>query len=81
MDKLFITIVNNGLVASWIILAVIVLRKLLNRIPKWVNCLLWGLVAIRLAIPFSIESIFSLIPSAKPVPADIKYAKIPKIDS
>ena len=81
MDKLFITIVNNGLVASWIILAVIVLRKLLNRIPKWVNCLLWGLVAIRLAIPFSIESIFSLIPSAKPVPADIEYAKIPKIDS
>ena len=77
MDKLFITIVNNGLVASWIILAVIVLRKLLNRIPKWVNCLLWGLVAIRLAIPFSIESIFSLIPSAKPVPADIEYAKIP----
>lgn len=81
MDNLFITIVNNGLVASWIILAVIVLRKLLNRIPKWVNCLLWGLVAIRLAIPFSIESIFSLIPSAKPVPADIEYAKIPKIDS
>ena len=81
MDKLFITIVNNGLVASWIILVVIVLRKLLNRIPKWVNCLLWGLVAIRLAIPFSIESIFSLIPSAKPVPADIEYAKIPKIDS
>ena len=81
MDKLFITIVNNGLVASWIILAVIVLRKLLNRIPKWVNCLLWGLVAIRLAVPFSIESIFSLIPSAKPVPADIEYAKIPKIDS
>ena len=32
MDKLFITIANNGLVASWIILAVIVLRKLLNRI-------------------------------------------------
>ena len=81
MDKLFITIVNNALVASWIILAVIVLRKLLNRISKWVNCLLWGLVAIRLAIPFSIESIFSLIPSAKPVPADIEYAKIPKIDS
>lgn len=81
MDKLFITIVNNGLVASWIILVVIVLRKLLNRIPKWVNCLLWGLVAIRLAIPFSIESIFSLIPSANPVPADIEYAKIPKIDS
>ena len=81
MDKLFITIVNNGLVASWIILVVIVLRKLLNRIPKWVNCLLWGLVAIRLAVPFSIESIFSLIPSAKPVPADIEYAKIPKIDS
>lgn len=85
MDKLFIAILNNTLVASWIIFAVIVLRfvfkKFIKKIPKWVNCLLWGLVAIRLVFPFSIESIFSLIPSAKPVPVDIEYAKVPKINS
>lgn len=81
MDKLFIMILNNTLVASWIILAVIVFRQLFKKVPKWINCFLWGLVAIRLAVPFSVESIFSLIPSAKPVPADIEYAKIPQIDS
>lgn len=42
---------------------------------------LWGLVGIRLAFPFSIESIFSLIPSAKPIPSDIEYAAIPQIDA
>lgn len=85
MDRLFITVLNNVLVSSWIILAVVVIRfvfkKFIKKIPKWVNCLLWGLVAIRLVFPFSIESIFSLIPSAKPVPLDIEYAKVPQIDS
>ena len=81
MDKLFITILNNALVASWIILAVIICRQLFRKAPKWINCVLWGLVAIRLIIPFSIESIFSLVPSAKPVPVDIEYAKVPQINS
>ena len=81
MDKLFITILNNALVASWIILAVIICRLLFKKAPKWINCILWGLVAIRLAVPFSIESIFSLVPSAKPVPVDIEYAKVPQINS
>lgn len=85
MDRLFITILNNALVASWIILAVIILRfvfkKFIKKIPKWVNCLMWVLVAVRLVFPFSIESIFSVVPSAKPVPMDIEYAKVPQIDS
>ena len=81
MDKIFILILNNALVAGWMILAVIAFRLLFKKAPKWMNCLLWGLVAIRLFIPFSIESIFSLIPSAKPIPADFEYAQIPQIDS
>lgn len=81
MDKLFILILNNALVAGWMIMAVIVFRLLFKKAPKWMNCLLWGLVAIRLFIPFSVESIFSLIPSAKPIPANFEYAQIPQIDS
>lgn len=81
MGKIFILILNNALVAGWMILAVIVFRLLFKKAPKWMNCLLWGMVAIRLLIPFSIESIFSLIPSAKPIPANIEYAQIPQIDS
>ncbi|MGN0244971.1 MAG: M56 family metallopeptidase [Lachnospiraceae bacterium] len=81
MDKIFILILNNALVAGWMILAVLVFRLLFKKAPKWMNCLLWGLVAIRLFIPFSIESVFSLIPSAKPIPANFEYAQIPQIDS
>ena len=85
MNNIFITILNNALVASWIILAVIILRflfkKIFKKVPKWINCLLWGLAGVKLLLPFSIESIFSLIPSAKPVPENIEYAKIPQIDS
>lgn len=81
MEKLFLTILNNALVASWIILAVSFLKFVLRKMPKWIHCLLWGLVAVRLAIPFSIESVFSLVPSAKPIPADIEYAKVPQINS
>ena len=81
MEKLFLQIVNISLVASWLILAVFVLRLVLRRAPKWITCILWGLVAIRLVFPFSIESGMSLIPSAKPLPDDFVYTSRPYIDS
>lgn len=81
MDKLFITVLNNALVVGWFILAVIILRLIARKIPKRIYCLLWGLVAIRLLIPFGIKSIFSLIPSAEPVPKNIGYVGIPRIYS
>lgn len=81
MEKLFLQIVNISLVASWLILAVFGLRLVLRRGPKWVTCILWGLVAVRLVFPFSIESGISLIPSAKPLPDDFVYTSRPYIDS
>ena len=65
MTELFIRIVNISLAASWLIAAVLLLRPLLKKAPKWIRVLLWGIVAIRLLLPFSIESTFSLIPSAE----------------
>lgn len=62
-EDILINILNMSLTASWIILAVILMRVIFKKAPKWINCILWGLVALRLAIPFSFESIFSLIPS------------------
>ncbi len=53
--------------ASWIVLAVLLLRLLLKKAPKWISVILWGVVAIRLICPFSIESVMSLIPSAETV--------------
>lgn len=70
----FSDVLNTSIAASWMVLAIIVLRFLLRKIPKWIHVAFWGLVAIRLVLPFSIESAFSLIPSAQTVPTEIlKY--------
>ena len=65
MNELFLKILNLSVSASWLILAVLAFRILLKKAPKWVNVLLWGIVAVRLICPFSIESAFSLVPSAE----------------
>ncbi len=64
MSELFLTVINMSLSASWLILAVLILRLLLQKAPKWLHVLLWGMVAIRLICPFSIESVFSLVPQS-----------------
>lgn len=81
MEELFLTLVNLSLTTSWLVLAILALRLLLRRAPRWSFCLLWGLVALRLMFPFSLESPFSLIPSAQPLPQDILYTAAPQIQS
>lgn len=81
MENFFLQIVNISLTASWLILAVLLLRLLFKKAPKWLNVVLWGFVAIRLVFPFSIESALSLIPSAKPLPQDFTYTAHPYIES
>ena len=71
MDDVFLKLVNLSISASWLILAVFVLRAVLKKAPKWVMPLLWGVVALRLVCPFSIESALSLIPSAETIPSEI----------
>lgn len=63
MKELFLKLVEMSLSAGWLVLAVVGLRLILRRMPKNLFCLLWGLVALRLIFPFSVESVFSLIPS------------------
>ncbi len=67
MGDIFLKLLNMSITAGWLILAVLCIRLLFRKIPKWVNCLLWGVVAIRLICPFSIESQFSILPSAEPI--------------
>ncbi len=67
MTDIFLNLVNMSLTACWLILAVVLLRLIFRRAPRWVFCLLWGFVGLRLVIPFSFESIFSLIPTKTPV--------------
>lgn len=78
---IFLKLFNLSVSASFLVLAVLFLRLLLKKAPKWSICLLWGLVGLRLVFPFSIESVFSLIPSAETVSPDIVYEAEPTIDS
>ena len=71
MSDLFLKIVNMSISASWLVVAVLILRLVLKKAPKWVNVLLWGIVAVRLICPFSFESALSLIPSAETFPEKI----------
>lgn len=81
MEAIFLKIFNMSVTAGWLALAVILLRFLLKKVPKWLNILLWGLVGLRLVLPWSFESIFSLIPSAETLPQDITTTQTPIIHS
>ncbi|MBE6925466.1 MAG: M56 family metallopeptidase [Ruminococcaceae bacterium] len=71
MNRIFLKIINISISVSWLILVVLLLRLALKKAPKWANVLLWGIVAIRLICPFSIESAMSLIPSAETIPETV----------
>ena len=82
MAAVFLELLNLSISASWLVLVVLVLRFVWKRSPKWMNVLLWGIVALRLMLPFSIESALSLIPSAETVsPAVVQFDPAPTITS
>ncbi len=71
MTELFLRVVNMSITAGWLVLAVLALRLMLKKAPKWVSVLLWGLVAVRLICPVSLESVWSLVPSAETFPEKV----------
>ena len=81
MSELFLKIVNMSISASWIVVAVLALRFCLKKAPKWVNALLWGIVAVRMVFPFSIESVLSLIPSAETISPTIMMEQSPSVQT
>lgn len=81
ITTLFIKLFNLSLSAGWIVLFVVLLRLVLKKAPKWINCLWWLLVGLRLIFPFSVESVFSLIPSSEVVSPDIIYSASPSVST
>lgn len=81
MADVFIKTLNMGIAASWLILAVVVLRILLKRAPKRFRLLLWAVVGLRLVLPVSIESALSLVPSAQTLPEGVMYAAAPELNT
>ena len=63
MKELFTGILNISISAGILIIVCTLVRLIFRRMPKFVRCLMWLLVAIRLAVPFAIESPLSLLPT------------------
>ena len=81
MSDVFIELLNLSIMAGWLILAVMLVRICLKKAPKYIRCILWGLVGLRLICPVSIESVFSLLPSGKVIEPEIVYDRTPSIHS
>ena len=82
MTELFITILNMSLTASYVALAIILIRLLLKKAPKIFSYVLWGILLFRLICPFSFESSLSLIHSkSNAIPKDIIYTQNPSINT
>lgn len=81
MDSVFIKLLNMSLTASWLVLAALLFRFIFKKAPKWIMGVLWGLVGVRLLVPISFQSIFSIIPSAEPIPQNIIISETPAIES
>ena len=81
MTDLFLHILNASYRVSWLILAIFLLRLVLKRAPKWVSVALWGIAAVRLVCPFSLESVFSLVPVGQLVSPDVMMDPAPTIQS
>lgn len=76
LGEIFLQVFNISITASWLVLAVVLAKVILKKAPKWINCVLWGLVAIRLLVPFSFESALSLVPSREILPVSEIYTPI-----
>lgn len=81
MTQVFLYLANQSITAGYLILAVLILRLLLRRVPKNLLLWLWLPVGLRLILPVSLKSALSLIPNAKPIPMDIAYSPAPAIGS
>ena len=81
MTGIFLHIINMSINASYVILAVFLLRLVIRKAPKWINVALWSIVALRLVCPFFFESVISLIPNAIPISPSIMAEEAPEINS
>jgi beta-lactamase regulating signal transducer with metallopeptidase domain len=82
MSALFLTVLNMSIGASFVIVAVMLARLPLRRVPKVISHALWAVVGLRLVVPLSFESVFSLMPvKSQPIPHDIAWQQVPLIDS
>ncbi len=82
MQSVLLSVLNMSMTASYVIAAIVLVRLLLKKAPRAASYALWAVAGFRLVFPFTVESMFSLIPfKAAPIPQDIAYQAVPRIDS
>lgn len=81
MTAIFIKLLNMSVAASYLVVAILLLRLILKKVPKAFVCFLWALVAVRLIFPISFESKFSMVPSAQVIPEDVMVSEVPYINT
>ncbi len=84
IEKLFLLFLNMSLTGGYIIIAVLIMRFLIRKAPKWINLILWGIAGFRLILPISFNSIFSVfsaIPNSKVSTQEIIYSNTPAVRS
>ena len=81
MGAVFLKLLQMSVTAGYMILAVVALRVVLKKAPKWIICLLWGFVGVRLACPVSVKSVFSLIPRGETAPRGMGAAPYGAFDA
>ena len=79
METIFLKLLNMSLTACVLILAVLPVRVMLKKAPRWSICLLWGLVALRLICPFTLKSDLSLIRNSEPITTGTLSVEIPTL--
>ena len=81
MTDFFVALLNRALSASYLILAVLLLRLILRKTPKNLLLWLWALVGLRLVLPDAPVSPLSLVPQGQIIPSDIALSPAPVIPS
>ena len=82
MNKVFLSVLNMSMTGAFVAAVIILARWPLKKAPKIISCALWSVAGFRFAFPFTLESVFSLLPfKSAPIPQDIAVQAIPRVDS
>ena len=86
LTELFLSVCNFAVTAGWVTLAIMAVRFLLGlpylrRIPRRYTVVLWAVVGLRLMIPVSIQSTWSLMPPSVPLTKTLLYDPTPTVQT
>lgn len=82
MEKIFINVLNMSLTAAYCAGIVLCIRLCIQRFPKVYSYILWLVVFLRFAVPFSLKSMYSLVRiNSRSIPEDIGLRRTPQIST